>query len=228
MLLSDYDWSENGVIATARQIQSEYWSLNYYSLFVQFTSYLITAVWPDCTSPLKAGAEVTVEPDGAFGEVQPAKGSYFAKIGLSSASTVEGEEVLYSVVVYGHHTILDGTIMSSISIPRKRLRHRKWHTTATIGVTDEKRHDSITTGHLLHRQFHHWLQHLSREKFWAWVGHSDNATHFKSGAMMNFWSGKMEEFDFLKMCWIEFGCPGHGKGPWDGLGAVLKQQVCLG
>lgn len=27
------------------------------------------------------------------------------------------------------------------------------------------------------------------------------------------------------MCWIEFGCPGHGKGPWDGLGAVLKQQV---
>jgi hypothetical protein len=176
--------------------------------------------------PLKAGAKVTVEPDGAFGELQPAKDSYFAKIGLSSASTVEGEEVSYSIVVYGHHTILDGTIMSSI--PRKRLRHRKWHTTATIDVTDEKRHDSITTGHLLHRQFHHWLQHLSRQNFWAWVGHSDNATHFKSGAMMNFWSGKMEEFNFLKMCWIEFGCPGHGKGPWDGLGAVLKQQVCPG
>ena len=24
---------------------------------------------------------------------------------------------------------------------------------------------------------------------------------------------------------IDFGCPGHGKGPWDGLGAVLKQAV---
>ena len=29
----------------------------------------------------------------------------------------------------------------------------------------------------------------------------------------------------IKMCWIDFGCPGHGKGPWDGLGAVLKQYV---
>ena len=24
---------------------------------------------------------------------------------------------------------------------------------------------------------------------------------------------------------VDFGCPGHGKGPWDGLGAVLKQTV---
>ena len=22
-----------------------------------------------------------------------------------------------------------------------------------------------------------------------------------------------------------FGCPGHGKGPWDGLGAVLKRAL---
>ena len=43
--------------------------------------------------------------------------------------------------------------------------------------------------------------------------------------MLNFWSTKLPERDFLKMCWIDFGCPGHGKGPWDGLGAVLKQQV---
>eukprot|EP00966_Prymnesium_polylepis_P081868 1896405-Prymnesium_polylepis.1 len=27
------------------------------------------------------------------------------------------------------------------------------------------------------------------------------------------------------MLWIEFGCAGHGKGPWDGLGAVIKQTV---
>ena len=34
MLLSDYDWSENGIIALARQIQSEYWSLTSFSLFI--------------------------------------------------------------------------------------------------------------------------------------------------------------------------------------------------
>ena len=27
------------------------------------------------------------------------------------------------------------------------------------------------------------------------------------------------------MIWVEFGCAGHGKGPWDGLGAVIKQMV---
>ena len=41
-LLSDYDWSENGVIASARQIQSEYWSLVHYSLFIQITTYTWT------------------------------------------------------------------------------------------------------------------------------------------------------------------------------------------
>ena len=35
----------------------------------------------------------------------------------------------------------------------------------------------------------------------------------------------MNEFDFIKAVWIDFGCPGHGKGPWDGMGAVMKQQL---
>jgi hypothetical protein len=26
---------------------------------------------------------------------------------------------------------------------------------------------------------------------------------------------------------VEFGCPGHGKGPWDGLGAMVKTKVTL-
>jgi hypothetical protein len=27
--------------------------------------------------------------------------------------------------------------------------------------------------------------------------------------------------------WVEFGCPGYGKGPWDGLGAMVKTKVTL-
>ena len=38
---SDYDWAENGVLELARQIQSEYWGLISYSLFISITSYLI-------------------------------------------------------------------------------------------------------------------------------------------------------------------------------------------
>ena len=42
--------------------------------------------------------------------------------------------------------------------------------------------------------------------------------------MLNYWSKKKVELG-LDLLRVEFGCPGHGKGPWDGLGAVLKQAV---
>ena len=35
----------------------------------------------------------------------------------------------------------------------------------------------------------------------------------------------MTEKQRLSMIWVDFGCAGHGKGPWDGLGAMLKQRV---
>ena len=51
----------------------------------------------------------------------------------------------------------------------------------------------------------------------------DNAVHFKSKENMHYWSTRKVEF--IKAIWIEFGCPGHGKGPWDGLGAMVKTKV---
>lgn len=216
MLLSDYDWSENGIITPSRQIQSEYWSLTHYSLFISITTHLVVEAWMNRRSLLNVKAEVTVEPQGApSGSMQPAKGSYWARVHSSPA--VEGEEEIYSVERE------DGSVVGGIT--RERLRHRKKSTTAFICVTDEKRHDAATTQHFLNRQFQHWLQHVDRGKFWAWLGHSDNASHFKSSAMMHYWAGRISEVGFLKSCWIEFGCPGHGKGPWDGMGAVMKQQL---
>jgi hypothetical protein len=70
---------------------------------------------------------------------------------------------------------------------------------------------------------------LGLETFWACIFHSDNATHFKSSSNLFRWSGLRDELrklrDFIKTIRIEFGCPGHGKGPWDGLGAVVKTIV---
>ena len=31
--------------------------------------------------------------------------------------------------------------------------------------------------------------------------------------------------NFLRTVWVEYGCPGHGKGPWNGLGATAKTNV---
>ena len=213
MFLSNYDWSENGVIAAARQFQSEYWSLTHYSLFIAITTYLLFEAWLHRSSVLSKGTEVTVEPEGLSqpGSLEPAKGSFFATI--HSGGIAEGEDVIYVVEK------ADGTVVGGLE--RARLRHRKAHTTAFVSVTDEKRHDSYTTQHFLNKQFEAWRSMVDLTKFWAWVGHSDNASHFKSGPMMNYWSGKMSETDFMQACWIEFGCPGHGKPP------ALLRAPCL-
>ena len=66
------------------------------------------------------------------------------------------------------------------------------------------------------------------EQFSAWLQGTDNATHFKSKENLNFWSERPQNHsEWLKMVWVEFGCPGHGKGPWDGLGAMVKTKVTL-
>jgi hypothetical protein len=69
---------------------------------------------------------------------------------------------------------------------------------------------------------------VKHQSFWSWLQHTDNTTHFKSKENLNFWSERPTEYvKWLKMVWVEFGCPGHGKGPWDGLGAMVKSKVTV-
>ena len=42
---------------------------------------------------------------------------------------------------------------------------------------------------------------------------------------MHFWSTRLGKVTFMRAIWLEFGCPGHGKGPWDGMGAMVKTKV---
>ena len=58
MLLSDYDWAENGVLELARQIQSEYWALVAYSLFISITAFLDVTKWKRRDGVLPRGSEV--------------------------------------------------------------------------------------------------------------------------------------------------------------------------
>ena len=75
-------------------------------------------------------------------------------------------------------------------------------------------------------EFKQWNAQLDHEQFWAWLNETDNATHFKSKENLNFWSERPSKYkDYIKLVWVEYGCPGHGKGPWDGLGAMAKTKV---
>jgi hypothetical protein len=69
---------------------------------------------------------------------------------------------------------------------------------------------------------------MVKQSFWAWLQHTDNATHFKSKENVNFWSERPgQHAKWLKMVGVEFGCSGHEKGRWDGLGAMAKSKVTL-
>jgi flagellar biosynthesis GTPase FlhF len=57
---------------------------------------------------------------------------------------------------------------------------------------------------------------------------AEYATHLKSSGNLHYWSNKQDELklgDFIETIMIEYGCPGKGKGPWDGVGAAIKTKV---
>jgi hypothetical protein len=78
----DVDFAENGAIITAEEVQSQYWKINAFTLFVQVVSFLVSEAWVSRTSRLSCSTAVTVELDGASepGAVQPGKGSFWAEV----------------------------------------------------------------------------------------------------------------------------------------------------
>ena len=74
-------------------------------------------------------------------------------------------------------------------------------------------------------QFAKFLAELDWEKFLVWLGHADNAVHFKSSKNFHWWSNQRDTLSFIREIWLQYGCPGKGKGPWDGLGAMVKTKV---
>ena len=124
---------------------------------------------------------------------------------------------------------------------RGLLRHRKLHTKAVFGISDDKKHDSYAAQWFMNAT----LQILKLayidtgiERFFAIHVHSDNAgSHFKSSKTMFYlttllvtcaaWTIAASTGAVamsIRAFW-EFGAPGHGKGVWDGLGALIKRTV---
>jgi hypothetical protein len=135
MLVIDSDWSENGDLSPREQMQSEYWSIKSYSLFVMIAAFLRSKEWKDRLSPLRAKDEVTVQPEGAPADsCDYVSGSFFATV--SASQDEPGEGVMYDVVKR------DGT---PVRVPRRQLRLRVWHRIAAPGLTDDKRHVGVTT-----------------------------------------------------------------------------------
>jgi hypothetical protein len=132
MIRDNTDWSENGECKVKHQIQSEYWSIVYYSLLITISSFLISSIWKDRTSALKKGDEVTVEPHdhSCQGHVDVVEGSFFVVVDQDSL------EVVSDVTCTVRTT--DGEVSL---VKREYLRHRKWYRIVFLQGTNDKKHD---------------------------------------------------------------------------------------
>ena len=69
---------------------------------------------------------------------------------------------------------------------------------------------------------------MPNNKLQKMFNHSDNASqHFKSTGNLEFFSRLVEDQGEPGKCAFvySFGAPGHGKGPWDGVGGGWKMKV---
>ena len=99
----DVDFAENGPIITAEEVQSQYWLINSFTLFVQVVSFLVSDAWISRISRLTCGMAVTVELEGASepGATQPAKGSFWAEVvGVPAVSAGASDETLQAQMYY--------------------------------------------------------------------------------------------------------------------------------
>lgn len=264
------DFAENGDIITAREVQSEYWVMKHYTLFVQVVAFLLTSAWVSRDSALALRDAVTVEPAEAStpGATEPAEGSYWAEIvtlpklsptdadggAQTSDETAADADAAMPMqaaadtaatactLVYGVLPFGSEPTAPAIEVQRQYLRHRKVHTKAFLHISDDRKHDSWAAQHFINKS----LQILKEryidtgvERFMALHIHSDNASsHFKSSKTMYYVSTLLAKCASwtvglstatgaalpFRVFW-EFGAPGHGKGVWDGLGALAKRTV---
>ena len=209
MLKIDCDWAENFTIGQKRSIQSEYWVDVQASLFITISKLLDSSLFEAKKGVLAAEQEVTVEIPGAtdpfWAEVVSGEG--------------EEEEAVY--------TVRDEKGQDHV-VQRQYLRERKWGTVAFSGVTPDTKHDTYASQCFLKKTLQWWEDHYvktGKENINSVHIHSDNASHFKSRKSMHFLSQIKVLFAWVSWVTWSFGCPGHGKGPWDGFGGMLKRVM---
>jgi len=229
MVCVNVDYSENGPIANSRKLQSDHWISKQFTLLIFVYDWLCVKTWNDKTSSLNVGDEVTVNGELAGSEIAP--DSYFATI------VRQVSPGMYDVEQPGH------PISSRhLCVPRELLRHRVVKNVVCGGISDDRSHDRWQHQHFSEASLS-WLEKHLKELHTLDMHpsgvilslhiHSDNASsHFKSTGALEWFTRKGQrqakvsnDGDRSFVFTWTFGCPGHGKGLWDGLGGMIKSKV---
>ena len=202
---------------------------------ISIVSWLSTKEWNKKSwdlDELKRGDVVTV--DGEYSNEPVSKKSFYAVVVGRDVANRE-----YILERCGHAT--------TIRRQRQYLRHRVIKTVCVSSVSDDKKHDRHQYAHFSTQEFE-WLRTYLVEHFPEDLPaskdgqkiirhlfqHSDNAAqHFKSTGSMHFFAQTWSEhaakcdaaFKDRPRSTYVFGCPGHGKGAWDGVGGTQKAAI---
>jgi hypothetical protein len=207
--LFDYDFAENFTIIVRDEIQSEYWISIQITLFIGISQHLDMSAWNDLEVTLALLQEVTV--------MEPGKAPFWGVVAKPTSSYFYGQKVV----------VRDEKGRES-EHGRCFVHKRRVVSISHVVVSDDKHHDTafvqvavpkIKAWLVEHGAVHGCgpiLEHLIR---------SDGAgSHFKNKYTMNF-LGKYKDSEGLERAVWCIGCPGHGKGAWDGLAGMIKQWL---
>mmetsp|Transcript_8519 Transcript_8519/g.26222 ORF Transcript_8519/g.26222 Transcript_8519/m.26222 type:complete len:200 (+) Transcript_8519:3125-3724(+) len=108
---------------------------------------------------------------------------------------------------------------------RRFLRWRNEKTVAHVFATADRKHDTHAVQLFLTRVMDWFNETVPDEKFTKAYLRSDNAgQHFKNRYSLRFLTALFVMYNLQDAAW-DYGCPGHGKGPWDGLGGMIKSWL---
>jgi hypothetical protein len=214
--LLDMDFSQNFNFGKVhrRAIQSAHWKNKSATIFTAVFRCLCSRTFLDLNSILIEGDEVSV---------------YIAETDLYHYGTIKKDmgKNAYTVILL-YDTILDKPPGKTHVFPRSMLRHRKILTIPIIVVSNDKHHDTAFVQHFLKNTFADWFRHhqQSSQQYTKDITeisiHSDGAaSHFKNKDSIGYLITLRKDLKLKRAMWL-FGCPGHGKGVWDGLGGIVK------
>ena len=219
----DVDFAENGSYSVHRNaIQGAHWSNKTYTLFVMIIQCLDIDEWTSKDSKLDVGDEVSVEQEGGVFKYGVVK-SHNDQTGIVTLD-IPSSETYYSAP----STLLE--------VQREQVHRRKFRIIPVPGVSDAKHHDTYfvqayLSKHLLDTELG-WLYTQTdfndpglAQRITTLLFRSDGAaSHFKQKGTMHYLTILRRMYPQFRIVW-SVGCPGHGKGIWDGLGGVIKNKV---
>ena len=141
----------------------------------------------------------------------------------------ENNEIVHKIEHWSHTQV---TLY--IVVTHHRTGDNQLKTEAQIFVSSDRFHDTYFVQHALSKLQKSFKMDKGKV-FKRWYINTDGApSHFKSKYTMNYMKKFLEqcnedckegsEKDTESVMW-EFCAPGHGKGPWDGVGAVIKRLL---